>query len=392
MNLDDLVKRLTVLEDESRANKKALAALNLGFKKLEDSNTSFLDTAREMHKEVERLGVIVSRLNSFDSALTQARVDFFKKTNDMEVQLKKVEPVIEKVRKENQEAISKLQDSAREMLTTGIDKRFQSFVDEESRLYKKVVEVQNNYESDIKRDDSIRRAATANIEATERLTKKMETLQADVEDIEKKLVEVIQKSHLSSDDIRKNETRLNELASQENQRKMEQSKFMDQQSVLQIERERIWKDWSQKINEFSTRTGAILQDLTLQTQEVKRSRDGFDEITQRFDRRVNELTEMYRILEERLRQDWTTFKTDEQKRWSNYSLIFGEKQGDFLNQFESTKNRMTALEDRTREIQDVFMMVSTELQKGMQGLIQMVNNWIQTFDDIRGSSSKNKPE
>ncbi len=86
------------------------------------------------------------------------------------------------------------------------------------------------------------------------------------------------------------------------------------------------------------------------------------------------------------------YKTDEQKRWSNYSLIFGEKQGDFLNQFENTKNRMTALEDRTREIQDVFVMISAEMQKGMQGLMQMVNNWIQTFDDIRGSSQSKKSE
>ncbi len=92
-----------------------------------------------------------------------------------------------------------------------------------------------------------------------------------------------------------------------------------------------------------------------------------------------------------VRQDWAVFKADEQKRWSNYSLIFGEKEGDFLNQFENTKIRLTAMEDRTREMQDIFLMVSTELQKGMQGLMQMVNNWIQTFDEISNSSKPENP-
>jgi hypothetical protein len=176
----------------------------------------------------------------------------------------------------------------------------------------------------------------------------------------------------------------------ENQRKIEQAKFMDQQTLQQSDRDRTWKEWMQQFNETSKKTNEHLQDIALQSQELKRSRNAFDEITQRFERRMNELTEMYRILEERLRQDWSVFKADEQKRWSNYSLIFGEKEGDFLNQFENTKNRLTDLEDNTREIQEVFLMVSTELQKGMQGLMQMVNNWIQTFDEIRSYSKSEK--
>lgn len=390
MNLDDLVKRISVLEDETRANNRALSTLNSNLKRLEESNASFLDTARDLRKEVERLGSIVSHLGQFDTMLTQLRVDFAKKFNELDEKQKKVESLVSKSRKENEDAISKYKDSVKIMLNTEMDKRLQSFVEEESRLYQKVVEIQNIYENDIKRDESIRKAAIANVEVTERLSKKVETTGGDVEMIKKRLDEVFQKMQITSDDIRKNEARLNELASLENQRKLDQVRFMDLQSALQIERERTWKEWNQQFNEIVKKTGAVLQEITLQTQDIKRSRDGFNEISQKFERRINELTEMYRILEERLRQDWATFKADEQKRWSNYSLIFGEKQGDFLNQFESTKSRLTILEDRTREIQDVFVMVSSELQKGMQGLMQMVNNWIQTFDDIRSSSQSKK--
>jgi len=392
MNIDDLVKKISLLEDENRANSKTLAGLNAKFKKIEDSNASFLETARDVRKEVERLGGIVSRLGQFDSSLAQVRVDFAKKVNELDAQQKKAETENEKIYKENQESINKLLTSNKEMLTTELDKKMQAFFEEDSRLVKKVADMETDFEANLRRDQSLQKMAAANIEETGRISKKIELIQNEFEMMRKRLEEISQRFNIAADDLRKNETRLNELASAENQRKLDQAKFMDQQSLLQMDRDRIWKEWMHQFNDTTQKTNSLLQDLAQQSQEFKRSKDGFNEITQRFERRMNELTEMYRILEERLRQDWATFKGDEQKRWSNYSLIFGEKQGDFLGQFENTKNRLTALEDRTKEIQDVFLMVSTELQKGMQGLMQMVNNWIGTFDDIHTASQSKKTD
>lgn len=390
MNLDDLIKKVSILEDENRAYNKTMAALNAKIKKIEDSNTTFLETTRDMRKEVERLGGMVSRLGQFDSALTQVRVDFAKKISEVDAQQKKIESTIENVRRENLDSINKLLESNKEMLSTGLDGRMKKFVEEDSRFYKKVMEMQESFESNLKKVQSFQNLTAANVEETGRISKKLESALGDLENIKIRLEELFQKKNLLADDIRKNESRLNELAAMENQRKLDQVKFMDQQILLQSDRERTWKEWMQQFNETSKKINEHLQGFAVQSQELKRSRDAFDEITQRFERRMNELTEMYRILEERLRQDWAVFKADEQKRWSNYSLIFGEKEGDFLNQFEKTKNRLTELEAQIKEIQEVFLMVSTEMQKGMQGLMQMVNNWIQTFNEIRSSSKSEK--
>jgi len=392
MNLNDLVKKITALEDENRANNKTLSALNAKIKKVEESNASFLEVTRNLNKEVERMSNIVSHLGQFDSAITQVRVDFAKRISELDAQQKKIEPKIEKISKETQDAINKLQTSNKEMLMAALDKKMQSFFEEDLRLYQKVIEIQNDFEKNIKQDEALRNAAAANFEETERISSKMESFQGEIEILKKRLDEISQKFIITVDDLRKNETRLNELAAMENQRKAEQAKFIDQQSLLVMERDRLWNEWMQQFNENSQKTNAALQDLASQSQELKRAREEFNAISQRFERRMNELTEMYRILEERLRQDWETFKADEQKRWTNYSLVFGEKQSDFLNQLENTRNRLTALEDRTKETQEVFLMVSTELQKGMQGLLQMVNNWIQTFDDIHSTSQSSKPE
>ena len=49
---------------------------------------------------------------------------------------------------------------------------------------------------------------------------------------------------------------------------------------------------------------------------VKRSQDSFDDINRRLERRINEITEIQRLAEDRFRQEWVTFRADDQKRWT----------------------------------------------------------------------------
>jgi len=387
MNLDELVKKIAMLEDENRSNAKTMAALNIKIKVIEDSNSNFLDTAREMRKEVERLNSTVSRLGQFDASLTQIRVELSKKMNDLERQQNQMEVNLEKTRKEDQNSSNKLISSLREELTSSLEKRMKTFFEEDSRLVKKVEEMETSFDANLKKDQSLQQMASTGIEESRRNTKKIENIQMEIDPIRKKLDEYLNKYNLINDELRKNDSRLNELVATENQRKVEHTTFLEQQAVLQVDHDRIWKEWTQQFEENSQKINTLLQDFTTHLQELKQSKDGFADITQRFDRRVNELTEMYRILEERLRQDWATFKSDEQKRWANNSLIFGEKQDDFIRQHEDMKNRLASLEDQTKEFQEVLGMVGTELQKGMQGLMKMVNNWIGTVDDLQYQSN-----
>ena len=390
MNIDELVRKLTLLEDENHTNAKTMAALNNKIKIIEDSNSNFLDTAREIRKEVERLNSTVSRLGQFDASLTQIRVELSKKMNDLEHHQTQLEANLDKMRKEDQNSSNKSITSLREELTSGLDKRMKTFFEEDSRLVKKVEEMETGFDANLKKDQSLQQMASVGIEESRRNTKKIESIQMEMETIRAKLEEYLNKSNLINDDLRKNDNRLNELAATENQRKVEHTAFMEQQSVLQVDRDRAWKEWSHQFEETSQKLNNLLQEFTTHLQELKRSKEGFTDITQRFDRRVNELTEVYRILEERLRQDWTTFKNDEQKRWANSSLIFGEKQDSFLRQYEDMKNRLISLEDQNREFQEVLGMVGTELQNGMQSLMKMVNNWIITVDDLRSVSGPKK--
>ena len=384
MNIDDLIKKVTMLEDENQSNQKTIAVLNKRLKDVEDSNISFLENMRNTKKEVERLNSKVSQLDQFVSTLTQVRVDLTRELHNLEEFRKQYSTSQERIHQDNVKFMTKATADLREENAVNLDKRMKAFFEEDSRLVKKIEEMEKSFNSNLRQDQTFRQQIGSSIEEMRRAIKKMDALQNEMTAISKQQEEIHGKMEVISNDQRKNGNRLNEIQASENQRKIEHINFMEQQSVSQVDRERTWKEWTRQYEEILPR---LMQDLSNKQLELMHTKDGFDEITTRFERRVNELTEMYRILEERLRQEWATYKADEQKRWTNYSLLYGESQGGFSRQFENLQSRMNVVEDRNKETQDMLLLMSGEMQKSMQGLMKMFNNWIETFEDIRGSST-----
>ena len=46
---------------------------------------------------------------------------------------------------------------------------------------------------------------------------------------------------------------------------------------------------------------------------------------------------------------------------------------------------MLAVEDSTHDIQEVLMLMSKEIQTGMQSLMNMVNGWMEAFGELKPS-------
>ncbi len=382
MNLDDLIKKVTALEDENVSINKAIASINKKFKHFEGVSSGSLDSTKELKQETNRLLTRLKKLDQLDLTLIQIRGDLNKKIEEVEKKRLDQEKEQNISRQEDIRAINKSLSEVKEELTT--DRRMQKFFEEDSKLMKKVMEMEKGFNENLRLDHEYRQQLSTTLDESHRVFKLVSEMQNGFDVMNKRWEDIRNKLDLVSDDLRKSEQRLNDIQSSENRRNQEHSSFMEQQSLLIVERDRVWNDWINR-NEESTQTlNALLQDMTNKQQELRQTKSDFDEINQRLNRRINELTETYRITEERLRQDWATFKADEQKHWSNYSVLFGEKQGDFLKQQEDLKNRVTITEDRAKDLQNMLMTISTELQKSMLGLMKMINNWIETFEDISG--------
>ena len=108
--------------------------------------------------------------------------------------------------------------------------------------------------------------------------------------------------------------------------------------------------------------------------------ESVDELTQRVERRMNEITEMQRLSEERFRQEWVTFKADDQKRWTNYTLTQEEQRGETGRTLERIGERVTHLDDGLQELQDLLYQVNDYTEKRLQGLLSLAHDWVEEYE------------
>jgi len=64
-------------------------------------------------------------------------------------------------------------------------------------------------------------------------------------------------------------------------------------------------------------------------------------------------------------------------------LLFEDKQEDLTSQIQKINDRMIKVEDDTHEMQEVLILMSKEIRKGMQGLMKMVNDWMDAFEQLK---------
>jgi chromosome segregation ATPase len=181
------------------------------------------------------------------------------------------------------------------------------------------------------------------------------------------------------------DNRIKDLLEAESERREAQTAFIEKVNLAQVERDRTFKQWEGRFDEMERITSGLEEELTnLENthRSVKQSQAALDEVTQRFDRRINEITEIQRLNEDRFRQEWTTFKSDDQKRWSNYVLAQEEQHREMNHSLEGLDARIATLEDHLANLQDSVEQLGKEDIKRMTDLMNTIRSSIETYNNI----------
>ncbi|MDP3450691.1 MAG: hypothetical protein Q8R87_08930, partial [Anaerolineaceae bacterium] len=217
--------------------------------------------------------------------------------------------------------------------------------------------------------------------------KRLSELQLETSSIRKRIEEDRNVTELHKETIRKLETRISDLYNGEQERKQNQAGFIEKQNLLQVEKENTWKDWQKRFSELEGLGSDFNSQLSLLEEthrSVKNSQQEFEEINDRFNRRINEITEMNRLSEERFRQEWVAFKADDQKRWTNYTLTREEEQREDERQLSKILDRLVVLEDISQELNDTMHLVNEETQKQIGSFLSLTQELLESYTQTIG--------
>jgi hypothetical protein len=391
MDLEQLEKRVNWLDGERRKDQDTIAKLDQQLQALEVKLAAAEIKNKELAGEITRLSTVVGRMDAFDGSLVQHRTEF----NAM---LKNVEQKSEQTNDETtrllRAEIRAFENSLIEMRRTlevlpNMRAELSTRAQEDIRLGKLIDELETTTE-DLQRSEEEQSRIYRLLEDGRRQdVKRMTDLQGEISALRKRADEQRGRIDVNETNQKKIETRLNELLAVEVERRDAQSTFLEKQTLAEVERERIWKDWQSRFDVLEKQSVDLesqLQLLDTTHLTIKRIQSGVDDLMQRVERRINEIVEMQRLAEERFRQEWTTFKADDQKRWTNYTLSQEEQRSESGRRFDRIVDQVTNLEDSLQEVQDTLYQVNELTNKRLLFLLSAAHDWVNEYERVQGST------
>ena len=97
---------------------------------------------------------------------------------------------------------------------------------------------------------------------------------------------------------------------------------------------------------------------------------------------------MQRLAEDRVRQEWVSFKADDQKRWTGYSLSQEESMRDLRKDMDRFEARVAALDDAAQVLQDQLHQTADATEQQLQELMNVAHTWLTAYERIMGHSKK----
>ncbi len=389
MEIEQLIKRLEWLEDEHRKEKTEHAALEERLVVLEGINNAYDGRIKELSGELTRLSAVVGRVDQFDTELAQHRLDFNRTIDEIEKHRSTREREIEDVHRVQLEGVNNHIADLRKGLDAiaKLEGGLQVRVEEDYRLSRLIDEIKQKFQ-DLQREDEERARSQRLLEEGHRRdTKRLTDLQGEIVALRKRLDDQRGQLDLARDSLRKTDTRVNEVVAIQAERHESQTEANEKQTLMQVERDRTWKNWETRFQSIEQQAHEIdtqLQGLDEAKRSVKRAQETLETLTERMERRINEITEMQRLAEERFRQEWATFKADDQKRWTNYTLNQEEQYREANRQTEKLNEQIAGVEDKLHEIRDGVHQIDQQTEKRLQSLLALTRDWVAAYEKTVG--------
>lgn len=394
MEFEQIIKRLDFLEKQQRANKDSLAALSERVNSFETSVNAVSKQIKTIGKQVADVAPAAKRIEQFETLLAKQRNELAKTIEENDKAHTKAEG---EILKRFSSEMLELQKSVLQLKTatttdlTAFKKNLKERGDEMQRMFNNIGDFKTQVESATRSNEDAVSSLKAMDETRKNDLKRIADVQGEIAAVRKRVDENRDKYAIAADSIRNVENRFTDLIASEQERKQAQSAFLEQQSIAQMDRDRSWKGWQEKFDAFQKDASGIdvhIQALDEALRGAKKAQEIYLELNTKLERRINEVTEMQRLAEDRLRQEWITFKTDDQKRWTGYSLSSEESFRDIRKDVGKMEEKIPPLTDAAQVLQDQMHQVTDTTEKELQELMNVVHEWMTSYQRIMGHGKK----
>jgi chromosome segregation ATPase len=310
--------------DEERRKDKALIT------KLEEraaaQATLLEDQARRIQSLEGDLAAMQANTISvtmFDEMISRVRIELTTALEQFDARRASSDQDMKKLRDMDREAMNKALDEMREETLARIERELQPRKAEEERLSRIAVELQSYADNLSKGFEEFERTLSFLEEQRRQDTRRLSDANSELNEMNKRIEGQQAKLELLEDLSRRNERTVEEVTKTLADFKQQRQEWLEQEALAAQERERATGDLLRRIDAFGEDMTAFAKQFENWAdtyRAMKKHVEDFDRLADRVDRRLNEVTEVQRLSEDRFRQEWEEFLQDDQKRWRQFTL------------------------------------------------------------------------
>ena len=394
MEFEQIIKRIEWLDEEHRKTRASMITLEERMTALEGKIDTVTKQLNPLPKQIAEIAGTASRLDQFDAIFKKQREDMNKAIDAIEKRHVTREKELTKRHQQDFEPILKVLNELRQTMDSEfppIKRDLKARVLEENRLRQEIQELKPPIEAAKRAAEEATIVQHAFDENRKQEAKRVADLQGEIASLRKRIEEAKAKADLNADSWRNMDVRIKELMNSEAERKAAQHAFIDQQSLAHLDRERMYKEWKQRFDSITMQTETFdtqVQALEEMLRNARRAQESYNELNVKLERRISEVTEMQRLAEDRLRQEWVTFKSDDQKRWIGYTLSQKEGTKDLNRALQKLEERIPPLDEAIQTLQDQMHQTADATEQQLQELMNVAHEWLSAYERIMGHGKK----
>lgn len=381
-----LQKKVEWLESERRESAETISRLEERIEALEKALSNQARQHDEVTEELSLLNARAQKINQIDEALTAHRKEVSRQLDQAEKRRSEKEKGLEAIRKADQTATNRQIEELRGALQE-IDNLRKELHDVRSG------EAKANSERDAlsKRLEAATNAAvdgstqlTLHVDELRKLSRDLGEADAEIANLKKLNSQTEGKVEAIEDRTRRTEVRLSELAASEDERQSAQEVWLEKQNLQMVEYQHSWAEWERRFgdiekvaDELNERVAAFQSTYS----KLKQMQSDLEEVILRLERRINEITEMQRLAENRQEQAWTTFQAENQKRWSTFKLTEDERWREHDRLHEKIETRLSEDENLSATLEE---QLTTKVQldrTSIQEIQDTIHQWLDSLSE-----------
>ena len=380
-----IINKIEWLDEQRRSDRKIIVELRESISVLQNGNKELLARIAEMESEIRKAQQLAASASKVDEIIEKNRSDFITSIDNIESLRTKSEVEMERLRIIDRDSVNKTIIYIKDEIGKLRDIEEQlSVTDEENRRARnEISDLANSINQAVRISDQVEHKTTIVEERSIQDGKRIADFKGDLNNLRTLLDEMRLKLESIEDTNLSNHNYINDLLTMENNRQLEQSQWIEQQTVASSERERWGLELQKQSKEIETsmqESALLLEEFKETHSDMKHELSNLDNNFMIAENKISDFTELQRHTLDRHKEEWKDFIELNNQQWTEHELTRKEQWKDNDRVTQKFLNRLENIEENVKEMMDLVSQMRRMDQDRLKEMFSAIRKFLAVYE------------